>query len=163
MRSGELLVMAELMGNPVASPHMPALAQGSWYLGGQRHMRAQGRGEGLGLDIQVTSLLPPVPETRPLGSAPMRSGCRGGSWGAYKCRLWCQRALGEKQVGESRWESRAQLSACLPACLSVCLFAGVRVLGTQVRHQARSATARLCKQHRVWQSWLPGSVNSTEA
>ena len=67
MRSGELLVMAELMGNPVASPHMPALAQGSWYLGGQRHMRAQGRGEVLGLDIQVTSLLPPVPETRPLG------------------------------------------------------------------------------------------------
>ena len=54
------MVMAELMGNPVASPHMTALAQGSWYLGGQRHMSAQGREEGLGLDIQVTSLLPPA-------------------------------------------------------------------------------------------------------
>lgn len=92
----------------------------------------------------------------------MRSGCRGGSWGACKCRLWCQRALREKQVGESR--GRVELSclpACLSVCLSVCLFAGVRVLGTQVRHQARSGNCEalqiaqgvaelapgLCEQH----------------
>ena len=74
MRSGALIVTAELMGNSVASPHTPALAQGSWYLGGQRHMRAQGHEEGLGLDSQVTPLFL-LPETGPLDhweGAPMR-------------------------------------------------------------------------------------------
>lgn len=49
-------------------------------------------------------------------------------------------------------------------CQCACLSAGNRSLKTQSRHQAGPGNGKaLCKQHRVEQGLLLGSVSSTEA
>lgn len=89
------LWLAELMGNPAASPHVPPLAQGSWYSWDQRHLRITGIWRRTGRwPGQARPLLSSGGDWTGGKGTPMRPLCKGGCWEASKCHLWCHEPPG---------------------------------------------------------------------